>query len=46
MRWLLAVLLWVATVPAFAQANQQADAAPLQFRERLVERAKERADRE
>ena len=37
MRWLLAVLLWVATVPAFAQANQQADAAPLQFRDAAEE---------
>ena len=28
---LLAALLWLAALPAFAQANQQADAAPLQF---------------
>ncbi|MBV2209166.1 MAG: cytochrome c-type biogenesis protein CcmH [Thermomonas sp.] len=28
---LLATLLWLATLPAFAQANQQADAAPLVF---------------
>jgi cytochrome c-type biogenesis protein CcmH len=33
MRLLLALLLWLATLPAFAQANQQADAAPLQFRD-------------
>ena len=33
MRLVLAVLLWLATLPAFAQANQQADAAPLQFRD-------------
>ena len=31
-RLLLAALLWLAALPAFAQANQQADAAPLQFR--------------
>ena len=31
MRLLLAMLLWLASLPAFAQANQQADAAPLQF---------------
>ena len=31
MRLVLAILLWLATLPAFAQANQQADAAPLQF---------------
>jgi cytochrome c-type biogenesis protein CcmH len=30
-RPLLAALLWLATLPAFAQAGQQADAAPLQF---------------
>ena len=30
-RLLLAALLWLAALPAFAQANQQADAAPLQF---------------
>ena len=30
-RLLLAALLWLATLPAFAQANQQADAAPLRF---------------
>ena len=33
MRLVLALLLWLATLPAFAQANQQADAAPLQFRD-------------
>ncbi len=38
MRLPLALLLWVALLltgmpPAFAQANQQADAAPLQFRD-------------
>ena len=33
MRLVLAMLLWLATLPAFAQANQQADAAPLQFRD-------------
>ena len=33
MRLVLAILLWLATLPAFAQANQQADAAPLQFRD-------------
>ena len=32
MRFALALLLWLAALPAFAQANQQADAAPLQFR--------------
>ena len=32
MRLVLAILLWFAALPAFAQANQQADAAPLQFR--------------
>ena len=32
MRLVLALMLWLATLPAFAQANQQADAAPLQFR--------------
>ena len=32
MRPWLALLLWLAMVPAFAQANAQADAAPLQFR--------------
>lgn len=30
-RLLLAALLWLAALPALAQANQQADAAPLQF---------------
>ncbi|MFN3702027.1 cytochrome c-type biogenesis protein [Thermomonas sp.] len=30
-RLLLAALLWLATLPAFAQANQQTDAAPLRF---------------
>ena len=33
MRLVLAILLWLASLPAFAQANQQADAAPLQFRD-------------
>ena len=33
MRLVLAMLLWLATLPAFAQANQQANAAPLQFRD-------------
>ena len=33
MRFVLAMLLWLATLPAFAQANQQADAAPLRFRD-------------
>ena len=33
MRLLLALLLCIASLPAFAQANQQADAAPLQFRD-------------
>ena len=33
MQLVLALLLWLATLPAFAQANQQADAAPLQFRD-------------
>ena len=32
MRFALALLLWLAALPAFVQANQQADAAPLQFR--------------
>lgn len=32
MRLLLALLLCIASLPAFAQANQQADATPLQFR--------------
>lgn len=31
MRCLLAMLLWLAALPVFAQAGQQADAAPLQF---------------
>lgn len=31
MRWLLALLLCIASLPVFAQANQQADVAPLQF---------------
>ena len=30
-RLLLVALLWLAALPAFAQANQQADAAPLRF---------------
>ena len=33
MRFILAILLWLGSLPAFAQANQQADAAPLQFRD-------------
>ena len=33
MRLLLAMLLCIASLPAFAQANQQADATPLQFRD-------------
>ena len=33
MRLLLPMLLWLASLPAFAQANQQADAAPLRFRD-------------
>lgn len=33
MPWLLALLLWLACSPALAQANAQADAAPLQFRD-------------
>jgi len=33
MRLLLALLLCIASLPAFAQANQQADATPLQFRD-------------
>ena len=33
MRLLLAMLLCIASLPAFAQADQQADAAPLQFRD-------------
>ena len=37
MRLILAMLLWLATLPAFAQANQQADAAPLQFRDAAEE---------
>ena len=37
MRLVLAILLWLATLPAFAQANQQADAAPLQFRDTTEE---------
>ncbi|MEG3050643.1 MAG: cytochrome c-type biogenesis protein [Thermomonas sp.] len=32
MRIVLTLLLWLAMLPAFAQAKQQADAAPLQFR--------------
>ncbi|MDE2407309.1 MAG: cytochrome c-type biogenesis protein CcmH [Xanthomonadaceae bacterium] len=31
-RLLLAALLWLIALPVFAQAGQQADAAPLQFR--------------
>ena len=37
MRMVLAMLLWLATLPVFAQANQQADAAPLQFRDATEE---------
>ena len=37
MRLLLALLLCLASLPAFAQANQQADAAPLQFRDAAEE---------
>lgn len=37
MRLLLAMLLCIASLPAFAQANQQADAAPLQFRDATEE---------
>ena len=37
MRLLLALLLCIASLPAFAQANQQADAAPLQFRDAAEE---------
>lgn len=37
MPWLLALLLWLACSPALAQANAQADAAPLQFRDAAEE---------
>ena len=37
MRLLLAMLLCIASLPAFAQADQQADAAPLQFRDAAEE---------
>ena len=37
MHWLLALLLWLACSPALAQANAQADAAPLQFRDATEE---------
>ena len=41
MRLVLALLLWMAallaSMPAWAQANQQADAAPLQFRDAAEE---------
>ena len=37
MRLVLVILLWLASLPAFAQANQQADAAPLQFRDTIEE---------
>ncbi|HWS79176.1 MAG TPA: cytochrome c-type biogenesis protein [Thermomonas sp.] len=37
MRMMLALLLWLAALPAFAQANAQADAAPLQFRDNAEE---------
>ncbi|SHE36256.1 cytochrome c-type biogenesis protein CcmH [Thermomonas hydrothermalis] len=36
-RLLLAALLWLAALPAFAQARQQDDAAPLQFRDAAEE---------
>jgi cytochrome c-type biogenesis protein CcmH len=36
-RLLLAALLWLAALPALAQANQQADAAPLQFHDAAEE---------
>ena len=37
MRLLLALLLCLASLPAFAQANQQADATPLQFHDAVEE---------
>ena len=37
MRLLLALLLWLACSPAFAQANAQSNAAPLQFRDAAEE---------
>ena len=37
MRLVLALLLGLAALPAFAQANQKADAAPLQFRDAAEE---------
>lgn len=37
MHMLLALLLCIASLPVFAQANQQADAAPLQFRDAAEE---------
>ena len=37
MRLLLALLLCLASLPTFAQANQQADAVPLQFRDAAEE---------
>ena len=37
MRLVLALLLWLAALPAFAQANQKADAAPLQVRDAAEE---------
>ena len=37
MRLVLALLLWLAALPACAQADQQADAAPLQFRDAAEE---------
>ena len=37
MRLVLALLLWLAALPACAQANQKADAAPLQFRDAAEE---------
>ena len=33
MRVVLALLLWLAALPVFAQANRQTDSAPLQFRD-------------
>ena len=35
--WLFAALLWLSALPAYAQANAQADAAPLQFRDAAEE---------
>lgn len=36
-RFLLVALLWLAALPVFAQANQQADAAPLRFHDAAEE---------